>query len=154
MSEPKLASIRLLLLDVDGVLTDGSIYFDHQGEELKAFNSKDGLGLRFLMEAGIQVGIVTARQSKALQHRCDNLGVDLVFQGMQEKAAAMEEDSSYLADDSDEDEGHTQAAMVPSLASSCQDVSDPARPSQSRRPEHRSAARRPFASSWVGITRT
>ncbi len=91
MSEAKLAQISLLLLDVDGVLTDGSIYFDHQGEELKAFNSKDGLGLHFLMQAGIQVGVITARQSKALQHRCDNLGIDLVFQGMRDKAAAMEQ---------------------------------------------------------------
>ena len=91
MSENKLAQISLLLLDVDGVLTDGSIYFDHQGEELKAFNSKDGLGLHFLLEAGIQVGVVTARRSKALRHRCDNLGIDLVFQGVRDKAAAMEQ---------------------------------------------------------------
>ncbi len=90
MSESKFSQIRLLLLDVDGVLTDGRIYFDHQGEELKAFNSKDGLGIHFLLEAGIQVGIITARQSKALQHRCDNLGINLVFQGMRDKAAAME----------------------------------------------------------------
>ncbi len=91
MSETKLAQINLLLLDVDGVLTDGRIYFDHQGEELKAFNSKDGLGLHFLLEAGIPVGVITARQSKALQHRCTNLGIDLVFQGMHDKAAAMKE---------------------------------------------------------------
>ena len=90
MSAVKISEINLLLLDVDGVLTDGSIYFDHQGEEIKAFNSKDGLGLRFIMEAGIQVGIVTARQSKALAHRCKNLGIDLVFQGKQDKAAVME----------------------------------------------------------------
>jgi len=91
MTEVKLTEIRLLLLDVDGVLTDGNIYFDHQGEEIKAFNSKDGLGLHFLLEAGIQVGVITARKSKALQHRCDNLGIDLVFQGMRDKAAAMEQ---------------------------------------------------------------
>lgn len=90
MTATQLAEISLLLLDVDGVLTDGSIYFDHLGEELKAFNSKDGLGLHFLLGAGIQVGVVTARQSKALQHRCNNLGIDLVFQGMRDKAAAME----------------------------------------------------------------
>jgi len=89
MSEVKLSQIKLLLLDVDGVLTDGRIYFDHQGEELKAFNSKDGLGIHFLMESGIQVGVITARQSNALQHRCENLGLDLVFQGMRDKAAAL-----------------------------------------------------------------
>jgi len=91
MSEAKLSQVSLLLLDVYGVLTDGCIYFDHQGEELKAFNSRDGLGLHFLMEAGIQVGVVTARESRALQHRCDNLGIDLVFQGIRDKAAAMEQ---------------------------------------------------------------
>jgi len=84
MSESKLAHIKLLLLDVDGVLTDGSIYFDDKGEEIKAFNSKDGLGLRLLMKAGIQVGIITGRKSKALQHRCKNLGIDLLFENIQD----------------------------------------------------------------------
>jgi len=109
MSESLLAKIKLLLLDVDGVLTDGSIYFDHQGEEIKAFNSKDGLGLRLLMDAGIQVGIITARNSKALQHRCDNLGIELVFQGIHNKATALTqiidrsgfrpEEMAYVGDD-------------------------------------------------------
>lgn len=89
MSESKLAHIKLLLLDVDGVLTDGSIYYDDKGEEIKAFNSKDGLGLRLLMKAGVQVGIVTGRKSKALQHRCENLGIDLLFENIQDKASVL-----------------------------------------------------------------
>ncbi len=77
MSNSKLADIKLLLLDVDGVLTDGSIYFDDRGEEIKAFNSKDGLGLRFLMNAGVEVGINTCRKSKALKHRGKTLRNEL-----------------------------------------------------------------------------
>ena len=91
MSESKLAHIKLLLLDVDGVLTDGRIYFDDKGEEIKAFNSKDGLGLRLLMKAGIQVGIITGRKSKALQHRCENLGIDLLFENIQDKASVLDQ---------------------------------------------------------------
>ena len=94
MSESKLAHIKLLLLDVDGVLTDGSIYFDDKGEEIKAFNSKDGLGLRLLMNAGIQVGIITGRKSKALQHRCKNLGIDLLFENIHDKASVLDQVTS------------------------------------------------------------
>ncbi|MGD9822969.1 KdsC family phosphatase [Desulfobacter sp.] len=85
----QLADIRLLLLDVDGVLTDGSITYTDTGEQIKSFNAKDGLGIRLLMEAGIPVGIVTARISGALRHRCDNLGITLVFDGARDKAKAL-----------------------------------------------------------------
>ena len=85
-----LADIRLLLLDVDGVLTDGSITYTDTGEQIKSFNVKDGLGIRLLMEAGVEVGIVTARISGALRHRCDNLGITLVVDGTKDKAKALE----------------------------------------------------------------
>jgi 3-deoxy-D-manno-octulosonate 8-phosphate phosphatase (KDO 8-P phosphatase) len=62
----KLKRIKLLLLDVDGVLTDGSIIYNDNGTETKVFNVNDGLGIRLLMEAGLKVGIVTGRTSKAL----------------------------------------------------------------------------------------
>lgn len=91
MSEPKLAHINLLLLDVDGVLTDGRIYYDARGEEIKTFNSKDGLGLHLLMTAGIQVGIITARQSNALRHRCEDLGIDLLFENIKDKASVLDQ---------------------------------------------------------------
>ena len=85
-----LADIQLLLLDVDGVLTDGSITYTDSGEQIKQFNAKDGLGIRLLMDAGIDVGIVTARVSGALRHRCDNLGLSLVFDGTRDKARALD----------------------------------------------------------------
>ena len=91
MSDLNLSHINLLLLDVDGVLTDGRLYFDADGEEIKAFNSKDGLGLRLLMNAGIQVGIITGRKSKALQHRCKNLGITLLFENIQDKASVLDQ---------------------------------------------------------------
>jgi len=90
MDVNKLKRIKLLLLDVDGVLTDGSIIYNDNGTETKIFNVKDGLGIRLLMEAGIKVGIVTGRTSKALYHRCTNLGISLIFDGVHEKTSALE----------------------------------------------------------------
>ena len=86
-----LKQIRLLLLDVDGVLTDGRIIYTDAGEQVKSFYSKDGLGLRLLMDAGVKVGIVTGRTSQVLRHRCQNLGIDLIFDGIKDKALALEQ---------------------------------------------------------------
>jgi 3-deoxy-D-manno-octulosonate 8-phosphate phosphatase (KDO 8-P phosphatase) len=91
MSLDKLKRIKLLLLDVDGVLTDGSIIYDDTGVETKVFNVKDGLGIKMLMGTGIQIGIVTARTSKALVHRCDYLGISLVFAGVHDKSGVLED---------------------------------------------------------------
>lgn len=87
----RLAAVRVLLLDVDGVLTDGSIVYPADGREIKCFHAKDGLGIRLLMDAGIQVGIVTGRSSEALVHRCRNLGITLIFDGVKDKGAVLEE---------------------------------------------------------------
>jgi len=87
----KLKHIQLLLLDVDGVLTDGSIIYNDDGSETKIFNARDGFGLKLVMSAGIKVGIVTGRSSQALRHRCDNLGIDLLFDGVGDKALMLEE---------------------------------------------------------------
>jgi 3-deoxy-D-manno-octulosonate 8-phosphate phosphatase (KDO 8-P phosphatase) len=87
MISEKLKNIKLLLLDVDGVLTDGSIIYNDNNEETKTFNVKDGFGIRLLMDAGIEVGIVTGRASKALIHRCNNLGLSLIFDGVVDKSA-------------------------------------------------------------------
>jgi 3-deoxy-D-manno-octulosonate 8-phosphate phosphatase (KDO 8-P phosphatase) len=86
-----LENIKLLLLDVDGVLTDGRLTYTDSGEQIKSFLSKDGLGLRLLMDNGVQVGIITGRTSNALLHRCRNLGIDLVFDGIRDKAQAMDQ---------------------------------------------------------------
>jgi len=88
--DKELKRIRLLLLDVDGVLTDGGIIYDDNNVEIKMFNVKDGLGLRLLMDSGIQVGIVTGRVSSSLKHRCKNLGITTLFDGIHDKAEALE----------------------------------------------------------------
>ncbi|MBT8370124.1 MAG: HAD-IIIA family hydrolase [Deltaproteobacteria bacterium] len=82
----KLKHIQLLLLDVDGVLTDGGIIYNDSGNEIKIFSVKDGLGLKLVMKAGVTVGIVTGRKSKALHHRCRDLGIQHLFEGVQDKA--------------------------------------------------------------------
>ena len=86
----KLDQVKLLLLDVDGVLTDGQIIYTDSGEQIKSFSSRDGLGLRLLMDNQVRIGIVTGRKSAALGHRLDNLGIDLVFDGIKDKAAAFD----------------------------------------------------------------
>ena len=88
--KPEFGNIELLLLDVDGVLTDGRITYSDSGEQIKQFNSRDGLGLRLLMDAGISVGIITGRKSGALEHRCKNLGIQLVFDGITDKSKALD----------------------------------------------------------------
>lgn len=90
IEESKLAAVRLLLLDVDGVLTDGAIVYNDDGIETKAFNVRDGLGIRLLMDAGIEVGIVTGRKAGALAHRCENLGLSLLLDGIRDKGTALD----------------------------------------------------------------
>ena len=82
--------IRLLLLDVDGVLTDGQLAFDGAGREIKFFHIRDGQGIRLLQRAGIKVGIVTGRKSKAVDFRARELGVELVFRKVRDKVRALE----------------------------------------------------------------
>lgn len=84
-------NIRLLLLDVDGVLTDGHLYYGNNGEELKAFNIQDGLGIKLLQRNGIQVGIITGRSSELLARRAAELGIELVVQGREDKLTALQE---------------------------------------------------------------
>jgi len=76
---------------VDGVLTDGGVIYDDNGCQIKVFNAKDGLGLRLLMDFGIKVGIITGRDSKALSHRCQNLGISLLFQGVKNKTETLKQ---------------------------------------------------------------
>jgi len=82
-----LKKVRLLLLDVDGVLTDGTITYNEDGSETKHFHVRDGLGIRLLMDAGIGVAIVTGRSSRALHHRCRNLGIEEIYDGVGDKGA-------------------------------------------------------------------
>ena len=83
----KSASIKLLILDVDGVLTDGRITLNERGEEVKSFDVKDGLGLKMLMSTGVEVVIITGRKSMVVEHRAKELGIDEVWQGIKDKRA-------------------------------------------------------------------
>jgi len=85
------SALRLLALDVDGVLTDGRLYYGNDGEELKAFNIKDGVGLKLLQQAGVAVAIITGRRSQIVERRATELGIAHVVQGREDKRAALEE---------------------------------------------------------------
>jgi len=83
--------IKLLLLDVDGVLTDGKLYYGNSGEEMKGFDIQDGLGIKLLQKGNIQVGIITGRMSSLLQRRADELGINPVIQGREDKLIVLNE---------------------------------------------------------------
>lgn len=82
--------IKWLLLDVDGTLTDGKIYYGNEGEELKAFSVKDGLALRVWKMLGKKIAIITGRESKIVERRARELGVDEVFMGVKNKGEIVE----------------------------------------------------------------
>ncbi|EIJ33824.1 3-deoxy-manno-octulosonate-8-phosphatase KdsC [Thiothrix nivea] len=102
---------RLVIFDIDGVLTDGSLFYDNEGQEYKAFNSKDGHGIRMLLESGLEMALITGRQSELVLHRADNLKVprDRIWQGYRDKRPAFEdllaktglkpENIAYVGDD-------------------------------------------------------
>ncbi|EAQ98999.1 KdsC family phosphatase [Congregibacter litoralis] len=102
-------SIKLLALDVDGVLTDGRITYGNDGEELKSFNIKDGLGIKLLQGAGVEVAIITGRQSHIVDRRARELGIETIIQGREDKLSALKElsearrlklsECAYMGDD-------------------------------------------------------
>ncbi len=87
----RLKDIRLLLLDVDGVMTDGGIIYDGNGLESKVFNVKDGHGIKMLQRGGIEVGIITGRTSVVVEYRARELGIELVYQGALKKLESYED---------------------------------------------------------------
>lgn len=87
----KARDIQLLLLDVDGVLTDGNLLYSGNGEESKAFNTQDGFGLRLLREAGVEVGVITARKSEVVARRANELKMGHIYQGVGNKNEAFKE---------------------------------------------------------------
>jgi 3-deoxy-D-manno-octulosonate 8-phosphate phosphatase (KDO 8-P phosphatase) len=93
----QLAAVRLLLLDVDGVLTEGRIHYGPEGESMKSFHCHDGLGLRLLRHADVEIGVVTARRSAALSRRLSDLGIEYVFDGCESKGEAARAFRSRLA---------------------------------------------------------
>ena len=101
--------LKLMIFDVDGVLTDGRLYLSDGGEEMKAFNARDGQGIRLLLETGIAVGVITARQSRVVERRARELGIELLRQGASDKAGAFADllslrkigagEAGYMGDD-------------------------------------------------------
>jgi 3-deoxy-D-manno-octulosonate 8-phosphate phosphatase (KDO 8-P phosphatase) len=87
----RLSQVRLLSLDVDGVLTDGGVYYTDSGEEFKKFNVKDGQGLKLLMQAGIEVAILTASSSTSTWHRANKLGISNVFIAVEDKLSVLKD---------------------------------------------------------------
>ncbi|NRQ43370.1 3-deoxy-manno-octulosonate-8-phosphatase KdsC [Rheinheimera sp. YQF-2] len=84
----KAAAIKLLICDVDGVFSDGRIYLGNNGEELKAFHTRDGYGIKALRQAGIEVAVITGRNSAIVQQRMTSLTVPYIYQGQENKLAA------------------------------------------------------------------
>lgn len=91
-----LHAIRLLVLDVDGVLTDGRLYYGPEGEELKVFDVKDGAGIRAVQRAGVTVSVISGRRTASVSARCRDLGIALVEQGVEDKVAALERQCAQL----------------------------------------------------------
>lgn len=83
--------IRLLVLDVDGVLTDGRLYYTARGEQMKCFHVRDGSGIKQLLQAGVQIAAISGRKSKAVDKRLGELGVTWIRQGIEDKLAALRE---------------------------------------------------------------
>ncbi|WP_194439454.1 3-deoxy-manno-octulosonate-8-phosphatase KdsC [Vibrio fluminensis] len=101
--------IKLLICDVDGVFSDGLIYMGNNGEELKTFHTRDGYGVKSLMNAGIEIAIITGRRSQIVENRMKALGISLIYQGQDDKVKAYEdicqklnispEHTGYIGDD-------------------------------------------------------
>ena len=105
----KAARTRLVIFDVDGVLTDGSLFLGDDGQEYKAFHSRDGHGMKMLQRSGVKIGIITGRSSEVVSHRMRDLGIEHVFQGQKDKLPAFErlcaelgvaaDECAYVGDD-------------------------------------------------------
>lgn len=97
----KARTIKLVIFDVDGVLTDGSLFLGDDGQEYKAFNSKDGHGIKMLQNSGVQIGIITGRTSDVVRIRMESLGIEHVYQGKRDKLPAYYElrDKLRLSDE-------------------------------------------------------
>jgi len=105
----KASLIRLVVFDVDGVLTDGSLYIGDDGQEYKAFHSRDGHGIKMLLSHGVEIAVITGRTSRVVEYRMKNLGISHVYQGKLEKLPAFqeltqklgitEEQTAYVGDD-------------------------------------------------------
>lgn len=102
-------SLKLIIFDVDGILTDGALYLSDDGQEVKAFFSLDGHGMKMLKRSGVELAIITARNSQLMVHRARNLGINHLYQGAEDKLEAYQhllgelgiapEHIAYMGDD-------------------------------------------------------
>ena len=105
----RVSNLKLLVLDVDGVLSDGKIYYSSENEEFKSFSILDGLGIKLLQKAGIQIAIITGRKSAIVEKRASELGIKHLLQGREDKLVALNEllstmpiemsETAYMGDD-------------------------------------------------------
>lgn len=129
--------VRLLVLDVDGVLTDGRLHYTASGEEMKSFSVLDGLGIKLLRQQGIQVAIITARRSPALERRVGELGIEHCIQGREDKLQALAEllartgitlaETAYIGDDLPDLAAITAVGLGMTVANASPDVAQRAR---------------------------
>jgi 3-deoxy-D-manno-octulosonate 8-phosphate phosphatase (KDO 8-P phosphatase) len=130
--EQRAAAVRLLVLDVDGVLTDGRLYFGADGEALKVFDVRDGHGVKLLREAGIEVAILSARRSPIVERRARELGIAQVIQGAADKGAGFAdlmralqlrpEQCGYIGDDWPDLAALAQAGFAATVADAAAEV--------------------------------
>jgi len=132
MARPSLGRIRALVLDVDGVLTDGGMYYGPAGESLKKFNVKDGMGLRLVREAGIALAWITGETSRAVLHRARKLRIRDVFLGVEDKEgtflrflksrAIAPAEAAYVGDDLNDLGAMAQAGLAIAVADAVREV--------------------------------
>ena len=125
-------NIKLLILDVDGVLTDGSIILDNEGNEYKSFHVRDGHGIKMLIHAGIQVAIITGRHSKVVERRAHELGITEVYQKCFNKTAAFKEliekfsvsekEIAYIGDDIVDAPIMSRVGLPVAVADACEEI--------------------------------
>lgn len=92
----RVQQLRLMAFDIDGIMTDGRLYMTESGEEMKAFHTLDGQGLKLLMASGVEVALLTARRSSIVERRSNELGIRMLRQGLSDKLAAIREIQSDL----------------------------------------------------------
>lgn len=134
--EQKLQKIKLLALDVDGVLTDGSINIGNEGELFKAFNAKDGLGISASLRHGLQIAIITGRKSEIIHKRAGELGITLLCEGVKDKYAELmrlqqmlkltKAETAYIGDDLNDLPAFLAAGVAFTPNDGCDDVKDEA----------------------------
>ena len=127
-----LKKIRALILDVDGVLTDGGMYYGPGGEGLKRFNVKDGMGLRLVLEAGIAVALISGENSEILRRRAEKLKIADIFVGVEDKLQTMEsflaskkigaDEAAYVGDDVNDLSAMKKAALPIAVADAVPEV--------------------------------